>query len=84
MHYVLGGLWVVFVLAFVIGALTGHVRVRPCGVISEPSRDARRHPAVTSPERGGESVGREAVTSTGSSAVARAAAQESDVCAPRD
>ncbi len=84
MHYVLGGLWVVLVLAFAIGALTGHVRVRPCGVISEPSRDARKHPAVSSPERGGESVGREAATSTGPSAVARAAAQESDFGAPRD
>ncbi len=83
MHYVLGGLWAVFVLAFAIGGLTGHVRVRPCGVISEPSRDVRGHPAVSSPERGGNAVGREAVTSTGPSGVARTAARAGDVQAPR-
>jgi len=41
MRYFLGGLVIAFMIAMLLGALTGRVRAKSCCRIADPSQDSR-------------------------------------------
>lgn len=55
MHYVVGGIFSLFVIALAVGAITGRVRASSCCAPGDPALDARMRAA--SEERPGPATG---------------------------